>query len=296
VVLAACVRGAQAFVVQRIAVAETGGKWETATSHGDSVLFAVAAFLLVVDCLERPARARLARTAALLPIVLVGAMENNRRLVWVMLGLMLLVAYLVAPMRGWKRAVTRLVAMALPAALLYVGVGWNRGERIFSPVQTLRSVADTSANRSAYWREVEAWNIAMSTRFRPILGMGLGGEYTEFILNDDISDAYKEYREWPHNSVLGLLMLMGVLAFTAHWLLLPLVAFLAVRALRRARDPEDRVAAFACLGAVAACLVMAYGDTGAHYAQHKTFVALAVAVAAKLAVSTGAWPARARAR
>ena len=53
------------------------------------------------------------------------------------------------------------------------------------------------------------------------------------------------------------------------------------------------MAAYGALSAVAACLVMAYGDTGAHYLQFKVFAALAVAVAARLAVATGAWPSRA---
>jgi hypothetical protein len=213
-----------------------------------------------------------------------------------MIGIGLGLAYAVAPMRGWKLRLTRVVLMAMPLLVLYVGVGWNRGSRIFGPVQTLRSMADTSVDRSAYWREVETWNIAMSMRWSPVTGIGLGGEYTEYMLNDNIADAYKEYREWPHNTVLGLLMLMGLFAFTAHWVLLPVAVFLAARAYRFARGSDDRVAAVGCLGAVAACLVLAYGDTGAHYPQYKVFAALAVAVAAKLAVATGAWPTRAAQR
>jgi hypothetical protein len=294
VVFSACVRAVLAWVIQRIAIAQTGGKWETATSHGDSILFAVAALVLVVDVLERPGTRTLARAALLLPVILLGAVENERRLVWVMLAMMGLFTYLVAPMRGWKRSLTRLAVLSLPLVLLYVAVGWNSGRRIFAPIQTLRSVSDTSMDRSAYWREVEAWNILVTLRGRPLLGAGLGGEYVEYIPNDDISGAYKEYREWPHNTVLGLLMLMGLFAFTAHWVLMPLAVFLSVRSYRAARHAEHRVAALACVGAVTACAMMAYGDTGAHYPQHKIFAALALAVAAQLAVATGAWPRRAR--
>jgi hypothetical protein len=294
VVFAAVSKAIQAVVVQRIAIAETGGLLAHATSHGDSVLGAVAMFILVADLAERSARKRLFWAALLLPVLIVGAVENNRRLLWVMLLLGLVTWYLVCPMKGWKRAVTRALVLALPVAALYVGVGWNRGGRIFAPVQTLRGVTDTSTDRSAFWREVENWNISMSLRERPILGLGLGGEYTEIMANDDVSVGFKEYREWPHNTVLGQLLLMGLFGFTAVWLLPSLTMFLAVRSHRMAATAEQRVAATACMATVIACQVLAWGDTGAHFPQYKIMMGLAVAVAARLAVATGAWPAPVR--
>jgi hypothetical protein len=293
-VVAAVCKAIQAVVVQRIAIAQTGGPLAHATSHGDSVLGAVAIFILVADLAERPAPRRLFWAALLLPVLVLGALENNRRLLWVMLLLMLVTWYLVSPMKGWKRIVTRALVLALPVVALYVGVGWNSGNRIFAPVQTLRGVSDTSTDRSAFWREVENWNISMSLRERPILGVGLGGEYTEIMANDDVSVGFKEYREWPHNTVLGQLLLMGLFGFTAVWLLPSLTIFLSVRSYRMAETGEQRTAAAVCLGTVIACQVLAWGDTGAHFPQYKIMMGLAVAIAARLAVATGAWPARAR--
>jgi hypothetical protein len=290
IVFAACVRSVLAIVVQQMQISLTGGPWAHATSHGDSVLFAVAAFILVVDVLETPERPRVVRTLLLLPLIVAGMVENDRRLVWVMIALMLGIAYVLTPMRGWKRAVSRVAMIAAPIVAIYAAVGWNSQSRIFAPLRTFRSVSDTSMDRSAYWREVEIWNIAESIRAHPLVGTGLGGEYTEYMQNDDVSQFFKEYREWPHNSVLGLLLLMGILPFTATWLLLPLAIFLGVRSYRAATRSDDRTAALACIGAAVACLVLAYGDTGAHFPQYKIFAALAVAVSARLAVATGGWP------
>jgi hypothetical protein len=294
VVAGAFVRAVLAIVVQQLGVAQTGGRFFYATSHGDSPLFAVGIFLPLVDLLERPSRARLLRAALIVPVILIGAYENQRRIFWVSAGLMLLVLYLLSPMQGWKRAAQRLLAVALPVTALYVGVGWSASSGFFAPVKTLRSVVDTSADHSAYWREVENWNIAMSMRERPLLGQGLGGHYTEFMFNDDISSIYKEYREWPHNTVLGQLLLLGLFGFTAVWALWAAGLFLAFRSLRLAAGPEGRVAALGCAGALVACHMLGYGDTGAHYTQYKVVAALALAVASKLAVASGAWPRRAR--
>jgi O-antigen ligase len=209
-----------------------------------------------------------------------------------MLLLMYALWYLVTPMRGWKRWFTRVAVVLVPLISIYVAVGWERGSRIFAPVRTIRGVIDTQRDRSAYWREVENWNIAMSLRERPVLGVGLGGEYTEYMKNDDVSTGFKEYREWPHNAVLGQLLLLGLFGFTAVWMLPAVLVLLAVRSTWRATTAEERVSGIVALGAVVACQVLAWGDTGAHFPQYKVFLALAVAVLARLAVSTGAWPPR----
>ncbi len=290
VVFAACAKGILAHVVQRIARAETGGMYNSAISHGDSMIFAVAVFLIILRYLEKPDRRLLLPSCGMLGLIFLGCIENDRRLVWVMIAMACVVAYLVRPLQGWQRVVTRVLVVAIPLALVYMAVGWNSQSRLFFPVQTLRGVADTSHDTSAYWREVEIWNIATSMRQNSVVGMGLGGEYTETMYNDDISSLYKEYREWPHNTVLGLLMMMGLFGFTAQWVLLPASLFLAARSYRMAGSPDDRLVAMGCIASVVICLVMAWGDTGAHYPQYKIFAALAVAFSAKLAVATGAWP------
>jgi O-antigen ligase len=294
IVVSACVRAVIAIIVQRVAIAETGGRFAFATSHGDSLLFAMALFLLVIDLLLRPDRSRLVRFWLLVPLIVIGGIENQRRIFWVMLFMTLASAYLLSPMKHWKVVATRVLLVTLPVIVLYVGVGWNAGAAVFAPVQTLRSVVDTSTNRSSYWREVENWNIAVSMRELPITGLGLGGSYTEIMANDSMTDEYKEYREWPHNSYLGLLLLLGLGGFTAVFALPAVVVFLSVRSYRMADTPELKLVALACLGGVIACLVLAWGDLGMRFPQYKVLMALAVATSAHLSVATGAWPSRRR--
>lgn len=132
VIASAAARALLAVVVQRIAVAQTGGKFLAATSHGDSVLFAVATLLVLLGLTGRTDRRRIARAALLLPLLLAGMLENDCRLVWIMLLLMLGVAWLVSPMRGWKRRLSRAALVAAPVIALYTAVGWDRGGRLFA--------------------------------------------------------------------------------------------------------------------------------------------------------------------
>lgn len=296
IVAAACVKGALAVVVQRVAVARTGGELAYATNHGDSMLFTVGVLLVVLHVLERPDRARILRATPPLLLMLLGIRDNNRRLVFIELGMALGAAYLLTPWAGWKRRITRAAVLGMPLVLLYVAVGWSSTTSVlFAPVRTLRTITNDDTSRSTLWRSVENWNIARSLRDRPLLGLGMSKEYTEYIPNDDISTAYPEYRCWPHNSVLGLLLFGGPIAFTGMWSLLAVSVFLAVRSFRRATAGEDRVAALAVVAAVLACAVQSYGDLGATFTQHRLLEGLALAVAGKLAVATGAWPVRPRA-
>jgi hypothetical protein len=292
VVLAAAVKALLALWVQRVAAPElTGGKLAYATNHGDSILFAVAAVVLLGAVLDGRDPRRFRVLVPCLLLVLAGMHENNRRTAWVMMELGVVAAYLVSGPHRWKRAVTRLALGAAPLLALYLAVGWNRDGALFAPLQAFRSL-DASVDSSTRWRDIENWNLAMSMREHPLLGIGLGGQYTEFAHGDDISSVFTEYRAWPHNSVLGLLLFAGPFGFTAMWALAALAVFLAVRSHRRSGVPDDRVAALGCVAAVIACAVLAFGDTGAHFVQYRALLALAVAVSAKLAVATGAWPAR----
>jgi hypothetical protein len=50
--------------------------------------------------------------------------------------------------------------------------------------------------------------------------------------------------------------------------------------------------AYVATGGMFCAMVMGWGDTGASFIQYKITLAAAMALAGKLAVSTGGWPAR----
>jgi hypothetical protein len=78
---------------------------------------------------------------------------------------------------------------------------------------------------------------------------------------------------------------------------MPLVVavYLARRSYARAQRPEDRAAALVVISTVIVFAVQAYGDMGMQSWEGAALVGVALAVAGKLAVAVGAWPARSRA-
>jgi len=178
---------------------------------------------------------------------------------------------------------------------LYIGAGWNNtGSSVFKPVGMLRSIADSKSDRSTLDRDVENWNLLLSMRERPILGRGFGFEYTEYWLGDDISKVFPMYKAIPHNSVLALLLFAGLIGFCGLWSLLAVGVFLAVRSFHRTTVPIDRAAAMAAVGVVLIVVLHIYGDMGISSNQSRVLLPMALAVAGKLAVATGAWPERKR--
>jgi hypothetical protein len=263
-----------------------------ATAHADSMLFADAFLVLLVVFFERPGRRTLAIAVATLPILTWGMIANNRRLVWVELLAALLVLYFITPFTRLKKRIAQAVACSLPVILLYVAVGWSSGAKVFAPVRVLRSVMDSDADRSTLWRDWENYNLFYTVRTHPLIGTGFGHGYTEVVKLPDISGNYELYRFAPHNSVLGLVAYAGLIGFAGMWLFIPLGVFFAVRSYRFSTTPRDRSTALATVGILVAYLVHCYGDMGLGTWTSVFTVAPALALVAKQAVATGAWPLR----
>src|SRR5438067_13773778 len=98
----------------------------------------------------------------------------------------------------------------------------------------------------------------------------------------------------PHNSVLGRCASVGVVGFSLTWTLVVAGVFLAARCYRCATQPGDKALALGALGITVAYVNQCYGDIGIN-AWAGVFVLVPALVSmGKLAVVTGAWPARRR--
>jgi hypothetical protein len=260
-----------------------------ATTHADSMLFSDAFLMVLVIFFERPTRRTLLLLVMVLPLLCVGMIANNRRLVWVELGISLIVIYSITPMTRLKRRLARGVVISVPVLLVYVAAGWSHHTGIFAPVGMIRSVVDSKADTSTLWRDLENFNLYSTIRSNPILGTGFGHEYIESIHLPDISQAYALYRYAPHNSILGLFAYCGFAGFAGIWFLMPLGIFFGVRSYRFAHTPRDRMASLTAIGVLVAYMVHCYGDMGLGTWTSVFTVGAALAVVGKQAVATGAW-------
>ena len=266
------------------------------TTHADSMLFANAFLLVLVRTAESPGRRSKVLALLVLPVLVAGMIANNRRLVWVEVAMAMAALALItrwSPLKAW---LSRAFILAVPFLLVYVAVGWSHPTGPFAPVRTIRSVVDSSSDGSTRWRDWENYDLYATARKNPILGVGFGQPYEEVVQLPDISANYKLYRFAPHNSILGVLAYGGALGFAGLFLLLPMGVFFAVRSYRFARAPAERVAALTSVGVIVTYLMHLYGDMALGTWTSVFCVGGALALAGKVAVSTGAWPYAARTR
>jgi hypothetical protein len=301
VVAAAAIKSVYALWVDHTVLAlvtETNGRY--ATTHGDSMLFAAGAVLLIVQFAERPGRRTGLLALVLLPLLAAGMVANSRRLVWVEIAGPLLMFWVISRRSPLKRLVAHGMLAAVPVILLYGAVGWNSQSRLFAPVKLLRSLGDSQVDASTLYRDLEDYDLLATMRVSPVMGAGFGHMFAEPVTLPSIEAVFKEFRYMPHNSVLGLWAFCGALGYTGLFIPLVVGVYFAARSYAVARLPDERVAAFMALAAVVIFLIQCWGDIGFSERKSIFLVGPALAIAAQLALTTGAWrhvaPARRMAR
>ena len=260
------------------------------TTHDDTVLFVVGLVLSLNNALIKQTGKALRFAVMSWAVILPAIQFNNRRLAWASLGFALVLVYFLMPRGRVKRKMNwGLVALA-PMLAGYVGIGWGRPEGIFKPLRSF-STMTTEKDSSTLAREAENKGLlATLTRGSWITGTGWGQEYVEIDSSFSIAAFYKEWRYVPHNSLIGALAFTGVIGFSCLWLIFPISVFLNSRTWRISRDPTERVASLTAITQVIICSNQMFGDMGLQSLTTVFMAGSGFAVAARLSVTSGAWP------
>jgi hypothetical protein len=267
-----------------------------ATTHNDSMLFALGAVILLALLLERAGKKAKRLTLLLLPLLLGGMLANNRRLVWVEIILVFATVYLMTETSPFKRKLNRAILFALPLVGAYVAAGWfSAGTGIFKPVHMIRSAVDSSADTSTAWRDLENFNLVFTLRNFPLMGVGYGHEFWEMWPMPPVEYSLERYV--PHNSILGILCYGGMLGWMGITSLWVGGIYFGIRAYHFCKEPLEKAAALASFGSILIYYLQCFGDMGLGSWTGVYIVAPSMAIACKLAVKNGAWelftPARA---
>lgn len=297
IIAAACIKAVLAiYFIFRIA--RPGGHYpEYATCHSDTLLFVCALMIGTTLFLEQPTRKNLARGLTYMPLVTVGMILNDRRIAYVTLAFALVMVFALSPWTAIKRWVTRAVILATPVAILYFAAGWDveSQSKLWAPVRFVKGLVERQEEiEGPDYRDMENYNLLVTWAKSPLLGSGFGMTFIEEIRLPDISKAMPNYQYQPHNCVLWLWGIGGVLGVSGLWLYIAVTAFLAARTYHRARQPEIRSACLVALTMLIAYLNQCFGDMGTLNYFGAFFVALSAAVVGKLAIQVGAYPAPAR--
>jgi hypothetical protein len=287
---AACVKAALGIYFVYVIMRAQGIRPAHATTHDDTVLFVTAIAICLAAYVHRPSRGHLILVMTVVPWLMLGIVANDRRIAYVSLAGSIAVIYVL--LRGpVKRVITRCALLAAPLLVVYVLMGQHRNSGIFAPAAKIMSVI-MQKDASSGTRDIENYNLVQTLKHGPLLGSGWGHEYLELSKGNDISEAFPQYRYIAHNSILWLWSISGVVGFTLLWMCVPITIFLATRSYDRARSPFERTAAASVIAAMVIWMVQAWGDMGTQSWPGIVMISCLLAVGAKLALATGAWPAR----
>jgi hypothetical protein len=275
------------FTFGRAMLGETGAYL---TAHGDTITWVVAIVILIVNALDRRTVGVTLRNIAGI-VFLLGAIQwNSRRVAWVSLAMALVVTYVLLPTGAAKRAVARAVRAGAPVVVLYVVVGWGRQNPIFIPLRSISSVS-TQEDSSTKARNAENLGLIATSKYTSLLvGSGWGHGYAPISMKYSI--AWIELWKYePHNSILGLLAFTGILGFAGTWLPVPTAVFLNARVARLGNDTRTRNVALVGVAQLIVSANQFYGDIGIFSIQAMYVMAVSYALAMRLPIRAGVWPA-----
>jgi hypothetical protein len=261
---------------------------EVMTNHHDTVLFVTVFFMWCAAWTHRPTWRGILPTMLICGWMLTAIILNNRRIAYVSLFASCFVLYVM--LQGpLKRHLTRAFVYTMPLVAVYLMLARTHDTGIFKPGSAIVSVTQQK-DASSIWRDIENTNLLATLGRGKVVGSGWGHEYVEILKADDISKFMPQYRLVPHNSILWLLGVGGMVGFALLWMPVVIGVYLAARSYRFARTSLERTAAVVVLGILVAYVNQAWGDMGTQGDVQTLLVACALALSGKLARATGAWP------
>src|SRR5262249_38381895 len=163
-----------------------------------------------------------------------------------------------------------LLKLAMPVLIVlsaYSGLFWNRtADPVGVPLQKVKSIffmgpVGTSDYNSNLYRVAENYNLQHTILNHP-WGLGFGHPFESYLPLPDISLLLAHWQYRPHNTILGMWMLLGTPGFIVCLAYFGSIIMLASRHARRQSDPYFKAVSFFILAAFTSGLLFATVD---HY-------------------------------
>lgn len=234
------------------------------TNHEDPV-FTNTLFILLIAMIvfDSKSKQRNALLWLLLPLLL-GYLAGQRRAA--IAGFFGCLGTFIIILPGPKR---RIIFKALMPILLvfivYCAAFWNYHGRLAMPVDMIKSgileanKKDAGARYSSnLYRLKEDYDLAVTVRHFPVLGIGFGNKYMEPVSLPKIAFPLRDYI--PHNEILWVIVKTGAVGFFIFWLFMDTLMFQGARIFRKLDDPYLKAVAAVAVTAVVNQMIVSYFD------------------------------------
>lgn len=254
-------------------------------AHEESYFWISVLLLVVLFSLHSKYRPQFYTALALLPILLISLIANNRRADFVALLVGLVVAWaLIFTVKAHARK--RLIVVLLVTTLLvsaYVAMFYDGTGGFSEPARAVVSVfrPDPADAASNLYRDIENYDLKYTVKLNP-MGLGFGKPFLQPILLPDVSSLDPVYNYIPHNTIYWVWMRLGPLGYLALWYLFGAMIVRGSIIVRKLKDPYLQLMAIFIVSMIIMEIIVAYADYQLSFYRNVIYVGMLAGVLMKL--------------
>lgn len=254
----------------------TTGGYDVLTNHEDPVFIATLLILLlgllVYKCWNKQTFYLL---LVLIPLLL-GFYVGQRRAAYASVLVSFCTFIILLPgLVRWN--FLRIVFPILVTLMIYGTIFWNSNSILARPVQVIKSgivEPEMQTNIDDYYsnlyRDYENYNLAVTVRNHPVLGIGFGNKYDQPIKLVPIPFSLRDYI--PHNEIFWVIVKMGTVGFFAFWFFFNSVAAKGVQIFSKLNDPYLKAVTLFIVVAIINQMVVSYFDLQLTYYRNMIYL------------------------
>jgi hypothetical protein len=262
------------------------------TNHEDPLFF-ISLFIFFLGLVLFHARTgQIATIRWLLLPFLLGFVVAQRRAAFGALVISVAVFVVLLPRAQQLRFVKAFVPAVLAFAI-YLAAFWSSESTggIAAPAVFIRSSFYTSEREAAdsyssnLYREMENYDLAITFRKAPIIGIGFGNKYDQPLTLPNIAFPLRDYI--PHNEIFWLMIKMGATGFLCFCIFMTSYVFRAATVFARLQDPYLKALCIVSIAAVLAQVVVSYFDLQLTFYRNMVYLGVLMGLLPTLELADG---------
>ncbi|HEU0002898.1 MAG TPA: hypothetical protein VFQ36_18450 [Ktedonobacteraceae bacterium] len=254
-------------------------------AHEESYFWISILLLIALFSLHSKYRPQFRAALAILPILLISLIANNRRADFVALLIGLVVAWLLIFIVK-QHAHKQLIIVFLIAALLggaYVAAFYNGTGGFSTPARAVISVFHPDPNDAAsnLYRDIEDYDLKYTVKLNP-MGLGFGKPFLQPILLPDLSALDPVYNYIPHNTIYWVWMRLGPIGYLALWYLFGAIIVRGSLIVRKLKDSYLQLLAIYIVAMIIMEIIVAFADYQLSFYRNVIYVGMLAGVLMRL--------------
>ena len=258
-------------------------------AHEDSFFWVALMLLAVLFLIQYRQRLQMRWAWIITPFAVLAIYYNNRRADYVAFLIGAVVAWIIVIVAKRSGRLKHIVAFASIAGVsgAYMLIFSHVSGKLGGPARAIISVVSPSSTDlrdilSNQYRTYENADLLFTFHQNPIFGWGYGHNFLQPFLLPNILSLDPVYLLVPHNTILWVLMSLGLIGFAALWNFFGQVIIRGCEYAREIRDPYLQLVAIYIVSVTIMEVIVAYADYQLFFYRNMIYMGLLAAILVRL--------------